>query len=395
MNNVSQVNNTQPIKQQPKTTDEKTKSFPTKTAVIVGTGLTALAAVGIYLATKGKGAKATQKAVAETVHNTQETASTVKEMTVDAFKQVGNKFNKGKAVTNTGEAFTGNITHQTKDGKKIVMEYENGVLKKSTKYDGKNVLTQKRYEHREDGIFNIFDNNDFFFMKKTEGGVQTTESNNVLIRKDVDTGRLITLHLKGKEQPREDFYYDDKGRLKSVMRSYNQKSYMDFYSPDGSKKFSVDPSTGLTEFYDKNGVTTDKISVASYRDHDLCYHNLSFHQGVQNGKNIRTYNFTTQQGITGTIDRREYLGKAGKAGKKPKIKTQLVLTTPDDKSYIVTRNRKDVQIQNSRKEAIAKDSDEYKNVLAQSNDFMKQFFAKYKTALGLQRQVKEGLKDFG
>ena len=68
MNNVSQVNNTQPIKQQPKTTDEKTKSFPTKTAVIVGTGLTALAAVGIYLATKGKGAKAVQQAT----HNTQE-----------------------------------------------------------------------------------------------------------------------------------------------------------------------------------------------------------------------------------------------------------------------------------------------------------------------------------
>ena len=397
MNNVSQVNNTQPIKQQPKTTDEKTKSFPTKTAVVVGTGLAALAAVGIYLATKGKGAKATQKAVTETVHNTQETASTVKEMTVDAFKQAGNKFNKGKAITSTGETFTGNITHQTKDGKNIVIEYENGVLKKSTKYDGKNVLTQKRYKHSEDGVFTIFDNNDFFFMKKTEGGVQTTQSNNVLIRKDVATGRLKTLHLKAKGQPREDFYYNDNGVLKAVKRSYTHESYMDFYSPDGSKKFSVDPSTGLTEFYDKNGVTTDKISVASYRDHDLCYHDLSFHQGAQNGKNIRTYKFTTQQGITGTIDR-EYLGeagKAGKAGKKPKIETQLVLTTPDDKSYKVTRNGKDVQIERSgEKKAIAKDSDEYKNVLAQSNDFMKQFFAKYKTALGLQRQVKEGLKDF-
>ncbi len=392
MNNVSQVNNTQPIKQQPKTTDEKTKSFPTKTAVVVGTGLAALAAVGIYLATKGKGAKATQKVVTETVHNTQETANTVKEMTVDAFKQAGNKFNKGKAVTNTGETFTGNITHQTKDGKKIVMEYENGVLKKSTKYDGKNVLTQKRYEHCEDGIFTISDNNDFFFMKKTEGRVQTTQSNNVLIRKDVDTGRLITLHLKGKGQPRKDFYYDDNGVLKAVKRSYNQESYMDFYSPDGSKKFSVDPSTGLTEFYDKNGVTTDKISVASYRDYDLCYHNLSFHQGVQNGKNIRTYKFTTQQGIKGTIDR----VCTAQAGKKPKIATQLVLETPDDKSYTVTRNGKDVQIKrNGEKEAIAKNSKEYKNVLAQSNDFMKQFFAKYKTALGLQRQVKEGLKDFG
>ena len=68
MNNVSQVNNTQPINQQPKTTDEKTKSFSTKTAVVVGTGLAALAAVGIYLATKGKGAKAVQQAT----HNTQE-----------------------------------------------------------------------------------------------------------------------------------------------------------------------------------------------------------------------------------------------------------------------------------------------------------------------------------
>ena len=44
------------------------------------------------------------------------------------------------------------------------------------------------------------------------------------------------------------------------------------------------------------------------------------------------------------------------------------------------------------KDAIAKDSDEYKNVLAQSNDFMKQFFAKYKTALGLKRQYYEQIE---
>lgn len=68
LNNVSQINNTQLIKQQPKTTDENTKSFPTKTAVIVGTGLAALAAVGIYLATRGKADKAVQQAT----HNTQE-----------------------------------------------------------------------------------------------------------------------------------------------------------------------------------------------------------------------------------------------------------------------------------------------------------------------------------
>ena len=197
MNNVSQVNNTQPIKQQPKTTDEKTKSFPTKTAVIVGTGLTALAAVGIYLATKGKGAKATQKAVTETVHNTQETANTVKEMTVDAFKQAGNKFNKGKAVTNTGEAFTGNITHQTKDGKKIVMEYENGLLNKSTKYDGENALSQKRYYIYEDGSIAINQDGDFIYRKIKN-----------------KTGK-ITL-LQNQKQGLKRFYYDDNGTLKGL-----------------------------------------------------------------------------------------------------------------------------------------------------------------------------------
>ena len=79
MNNVAQVNNTQPINQQPKTTDEKTKSFPTKTAVVVGTGLAALAAVGIYIATRGKGAKATQEVATEMTHGSAEQLKNLQE----------------------------------------------------------------------------------------------------------------------------------------------------------------------------------------------------------------------------------------------------------------------------------------------------------------------------
>lgn len=79
MNNVSQVNNTQPINQQPKTTDEKTKSFSTKTAVVVGTGLAALAAVGIYIATRGKGAKATQEVATEMTHGSAEQLKNLQE----------------------------------------------------------------------------------------------------------------------------------------------------------------------------------------------------------------------------------------------------------------------------------------------------------------------------
>ena len=214
MNNVSQINNTQPSKQPEKKTDEKSKSSTsTKTLVAVGTGLAALAAVGIYLATKGKGAKATQKAVTETVHNTQETASTVKEMTVDVFKQAGNKFNKGKAVTNTGEAFTGNITHQTKDGKKIVMEYKNGILQKSTKYDGENVLSQKRYYIYEDGSIAINQDGDFIYRKIKN-----------------KTGK-ITL-IQNQKQGLKRFYYDDNGTLKGL--EHGDSKFL--YTSDGTKK---------------------------------------------------------------------------------------------------------------------------------------------------------------
>ena len=324
MNNVSQVNNTQPIKQQPKTTDEKTKSFPTQTAVVVGTGLAALAAVGIYLATKGKGAKATQKAVTETVHNTQETANTVKEMTVDAFKQAGNKFNKGKAVTNTGEAFTGNITHQTKDGKKIVLEYENGLLNKSKKYDGENILHDKEY------------------------------------------------------------YYDDNGVLKGLSHSHHNGVDKILYSSDGAKKMRFQDD--VIEFYDKNGVIADKIQIPEshpgINGQVLSYNDLKYIEDWGPNGQSRTYSYTTPQGIKGTIARKDN-------------HAQLSFQTPydSDMEYIVTRKGKDVQIKRSDdKEPIAKDSDEYKNVLAQSNDFMKQFFAKYKTALGLKRQYYEQIE---
>lgn len=77
LNNVSQVNNTQPIKQSEKKADEKTKFLTPKTLVAVGTGLTALAAVGIYIATRGKGTKATERVVQQVTHNAQEAVQNV------------------------------------------------------------------------------------------------------------------------------------------------------------------------------------------------------------------------------------------------------------------------------------------------------------------------------
>ena len=203
LNNVSQVNNTQAIKQPEKKTDEKSNFLtPTKTKIAVGTALTALAAVGIYLATKGKGNKATQEAVTEATHNIQETVpetvNTIKEMTVDAFKQAGNKFNKGKAVTSTGEVFTGSLTHQTKDGKNIVREYENGVLKKSTKYEGENVLSQKEYKYDKNG-------------KISE--VLLPNKGSIKMQHDTTTGKISIIKRLGMNS-RMKFYYSKEGALK-------------------------------------------------------------------------------------------------------------------------------------------------------------------------------------
>lgn len=383
-NNVVQVNNTQPIKQPQKKTDEKTKLLtPTQTNVAIGTGLTVLAAIGIYIATKGKGSK--------TAHEVQESANTIKEMTVEAFKQAGNKFNRGKAVTSTGEAFTGNITHQTNDGKNIVREYENGVLKKSTKYDGENILSQKIYKYGKDGDLFVVQDGKLILNKitDTKNGLQTFNTEKGLVIKNTNTGKIKSLQLEG--QGRKDFYYDDNGTLKAVKIQNNHHTNTIFYSPDGNKNMRVQ-NDGWVEFYDKKGVPTDKIQVDITGENPfLQYADLSYNELRVLGNIDKTYSYVMPQGTSGNILRQTRV----KGGKK-EIRTNLVLTTPDKNTYFVSKNGKDIQIKRSvdkkKREPIAKDSDEYKNVLAQSNDFMKQFLSKYKTALGLQRQVNEALQ---
>lgn len=131
LNNVSQVNNTQPIKQPTKKTDEKSKSLtPTQTNIAIGAGLTALAAIGIYFATRGRGAKSTEKAVAETVkgatQTTQESANTVKANTVEAFK-------KDKVLKEGGTDFIynkdGNLIAEKSLDNNITLYHSNGKLK--------------------------------------------------------------------------------------------------------------------------------------------------------------------------------------------------------------------------------------------------------------------------
>ena len=122
----------------------------------------------------------------------------------------------------------------------------------------------------------------------------------------------------------------------------------------------------------------------------MYYHDLSYSKSLELGKVLQTYSYEMPQGSVGIIFKNTKIIAKG----KKEVSAKLLLTTPDNKEYIVSRNGKDIKInRNGEKVPLVKNSDEYKAVLAQSSEFMKQFFAKYKTALELQRQVNEGLKE--
>ncbi len=103
-------------------------SLSTQTKILIGTGLTVLAAAGIYIATRGK--LKTNNIKPGT--NLTEPVNTIKEMTLDEFRKAGHKLNRGKAYTSNGELYTGSLKYTRKNGLRYVLEYENGLLIKNT-----------------------------------------------------------------------------------------------------------------------------------------------------------------------------------------------------------------------------------------------------------------------
>lgn len=124
------VNNTKtmsvPFEGQP---DDKSKKV--KTAVLAGLGALGAVGVAMFAIKRGKVNKALSS--------------------LDDFKASGNKLVKGKAVKANGKPYTGIISHVNKDGTKIYMEYENGILKSSTKFKlpnaGSGALPPEGYQY--------------------------------------------------------------------------------------------------------------------------------------------------------------------------------------------------------------------------------------------------------
>ena len=104
---------------------------------------TALLGAGLVYFTKGK-IKPKKSTIEETKVN-----EIIKE-TIESFKTKG-KFDKDKALLNNGTPFTGELTHTTKDGSQIVMEYQNGILQSSKKIKDKQEIYSKLYTKHTDG----------------------------------------------------------------------------------------------------------------------------------------------------------------------------------------------------------------------------------------------------
>lgn len=94
-------------------------------------------------------------------------ADAVKIIGVQQFKNAGNKFLKGKALTSKGEPFTGVLMQTVKNGNEKEMHYVNGVLEKVITFKpGKHIngklvnvpLSKKMYQYNEAGKLKNIEN---------------------------------------------------------------------------------------------------------------------------------------------------------------------------------------------------------------------------------------------
>lgn len=155
------------------------------TALLLGT-LAALAiGGGIYLATRGK--------------RTSTSTENFKDMTIDAFKKAGNRFEKGRATLADGNRFVGKLTQKTNDGSTLIFEYDTfGDHIVSKIKDGK-IISKKSYTYNDNKLWTVCDatkaptdpdatlvsingpniyNREYNISKNTKKGLLTIDSKN-------------------------------------------------------------------------------------------------------------------------------------------------------------------------------------------------------------------------
>lgn len=225
-------------------------------------GLTALGAVGIYITTRGK--KGSSTITEGTQKPAEPIAEQIKELTLDAFRQAGNKLEKGRAKFANGENYTGTLVQETKDAKKLVLQYNNGRLEKAEKLDlqtWKKLYTKKYiYSESNKERLSTVKKDDNVIFQRYGSGVQLS---NGYCGQNIDKSRIFVRSDNGVEKHYE--FVNGKRILRAECKADNPSTLI-FYKDDGTREFalrncsttpnSCDSGTrwnGTVELYDNSG----------------------------------------------------------------------------------------------------------------------------------------------
>ena len=366
--------------------DTSDSSVSAQSKVVVGAGLAVLAAVGIYIATRGRcGVKSVNKPNTETTNQ-------IKEMTAELFKKEGNKFLKGHAIMTDGSNYSGRVTSILQDGEKVVREYENGFLKNSTKFDGEKVLFNKEYKYNDKGnLIGVIENSDkpkYLFSAEYDNKGKTVIAQKASYLIDTP-GKLQILNIKGNSN--KTFRYTSDGKLHSYTHDYSKDgTFMHdlvIMHPNGKTKRIVIEANGKSTFYDKKGNIVDSIHLDLLRGgKDIFYNNNHiFNKDFNQNGRTREYKFKgVHSKARGWLSKFNFIEDGKVVPQK-----NLYLTLDDGRKYsLVKDGSKELSIiPNGSKDFLAKDSAEYKDVLRKAEDWMQEFKAEYQKAMKLQNEV--------
>ena len=216
-------------------------------ALLLGS-LAALAIGGaIYLATRGK-------------RTTQSGASTenFKDMTIDAFKKAGNRFEKGRATLANGQRFVGKLTQKTKDGSTLIFEYDTFGDHIVTKIKDDQIISKKRYCYQDNKLSFVLDatkaetDPNARLVSISKSDIFTREYS---ISKNTKKG-LMTIDSKNGTDTRY-YRYDLSDKKYKLEYVYNGGKWT-FYCDDGkTKRFTLGDEIIL---YDKDGKETRRYA---------------------------------------------------------------------------------------------------------------------------------------
>lgn len=117
------------------------KDWAKKNAAKIALGATALAGVvaaGILM--RGRGSS-----IVNDLEELQSNATQALNNTLEKFRQEGNIFRKGTAITKDGERYTGELVNTRKDGSNVIMTFEDGRLRNSKIVKNGETIVDKSY----------------------------------------------------------------------------------------------------------------------------------------------------------------------------------------------------------------------------------------------------------